>query len=72
MSSLIKYGADANTILIDETLLTYFTRLDDVGMVEILLSSNPDITKQDSKGHKPIDLIKSKEMQLLFDKYSQQ
>ena len=72
MSSLIKYGADANAILIDETLLTYFTRLDDVDMVEILLSSNPDITKQDSKGHKPTDLIKSKEMQLLFDKYSQQ
>ncbi len=72
MTSLIKHGADANAILIDETLLTYFTRLDDVDMVKILLSSNPDITKQDSKGHRPTDLIKSKEMQLLFDKYSQQ
>lgn len=72
MSSLIKYGADANVVLLDETLLNYFTRLDDINMVKILLSANPDITKHDAKGRKPTDLIQSKEMQLLFDKYSQQ
>lgn len=72
MSSLIKHGADVTAALSHETILNYFTRLDNIDMVKILLSANPDITKQDSKGQKPTDLIKSKEMQLLYDKYSQQ